>query len=419
MLSDATKARIEHELDARTVRVGAWLYRRTGGRLMRPWHRRALILTTTGRRSGLPRTVLLQYFPDGRDMVVVAANGGMPRHPFWYLNLEAHPQALVEVGTRTLRVRAQECPPEDAERLWTQVLATAPDYERYRRRTTRRIPLLRLVPEPDGTRRGQTAVVTGASSGIGRELARLAARDGYDVVLVARRAQRLESLAEECRELGVSATVVPADLATSEGMAAVRDALGDVTVDVLVNDAGVGGRGRFATERPTTADLAMVRLNVEAVVELTGAVLPGMVQRHRGAILNVASIAGYLPGPGQAVYHASKAFVRTFSLALAEEYRGTGVSVTTLSPGPVDTEFAQAAGITTGAQRRTPLIPVMSAAEVAEAGWNGLLAGRSSVVPGLGTRVGLQSLRFIPWRTVARAAAVKPQTAAPQTAAPE
>ena len=107
MLSDTTKARIEHELDARTVRVGAWLYRRTGGRLMRPWHRRALILTTTGRRSGLPRTVLLQYFPDGRDMVVVAANGGMPRHPFWYLNLAANPQALVEVGGRTLRVRAR------------------------------------------------------------------------------------------------------------------------------------------------------------------------------------------------------------------------------------------------------------------------------------------------------------------------
>lgn len=413
MLSDTTKARIEHELDARTVRAGAWLYRRTGGRLMRPWHRRALILTTTGRRSGLPRTVLLQYFPDGRDMVVVAANGGMPRHPFWYLNLAANPQALVEVGSRTLRVRAQECPPEDAARLWTQVLATAPDYDRYRRRTTRRIPLLRLVPEPDSTRRHQTAVVTGASSGIGRELARLAARDGYDVVLVARRAERLEALAEECRELGVSATAIPADLATSAGVAAVREALNDTTVDVLVNNAGVGGRGRFAVERPTTADLAMVRLNVESLVELTGAVLPGMVQRRHGAILNVASIAGYLPGPGQATYHASKAFVRAFSLALAEESRGTGVTVTTLSPGPVDTEFAQSAGIRTEAQRRTPLIPVMSAAEVAEAGWHGLLAGRSSVVPGLGTRVGLQSLRFLPWRTVARAAAVKPQAAVP------
>jgi hypothetical protein len=254
-------------------------------------------------------------------------------------------------------------------------------------------------------------VVTGASSGIGRELARLAARDGYDVVLVARRAERLESLAEECRELGVSATAIPADLATSAGVAAVRQALDDLTVDVLVNDAGVGGRGRFAVDRPTTADLAMVRLNVESVVELTGAVLPGMVQRRHGAILNVASIAGYLPGPGQAVYHASKAFVRAFSLALAEENRGTGVTVTTLSPGPVDTEFAQTAGISTGAQRRSPLMPVMSAAEVAEAGWNGLLAGRSNVVPGLGTRVGVQSLRFISWRTVARAAAVKPPAA--------
>jgi deazaflavin-dependent oxidoreductase (nitroreductase family) len=95
MLSDRTKARIEHEFDARSVRVGVWLYRRTRGRLTRPWRRRALILTSTGRRSGLPRTVLVQFFPDGQDMLVVAANGGAPHDPYWYLNLKANPSALV------------------------------------------------------------------------------------------------------------------------------------------------------------------------------------------------------------------------------------------------------------------------------------------------------------------------------------
>ncbi len=410
MLSDRTKARIEHEFDARSVRVGVWLYRRTGGRLTRPWRRRALILTTTGRRSGLPRTVLVQFFPDGQDMLVVAANGGMPHDPFWYLNLKANPSALVEVEGRTVRVRAQECGDEEAARLWPRVLATAPDYERYRRRTTRRIPVLRLVPDRDSNDQRQTAVITGASSGIGRELALLAVRDGYDVVLVARRADRLQSLAQECRARGASASAVPADLMTSAGMDKVLGTLAGLKVDVLVNDAGIGGRGRFATERDITADLAMVRLNVEAVVALTGAVLPGMVQRRHGAILNVASIAGYLPGPGQAVYNASKAFVRAFSLALAEESRGTGVSITTLSPGPVDTEFAARAGRGQSHPRRRPLMPVMTAADVAEAGWEGLRAGRSTVVPGMTTRIGLQTLRFIPWQTIARATAEKPRS---------
>jgi uncharacterized protein len=230
------------------------------------------------------------------------------------------------------------------------------------------------------------------------------------VLLVARRADRLESLARECRARGASARAVPADLTTSAGMDKVLGTLAGLKVDVLVNDAGIGGRGRFATERDITADLAMVRLNVEAVVALTGAVLPGMVQRRHGAILNVASIAGYLPGPGQAVYNASKAFVRAFSLALAEESRGTGVSITTLSPGPVDTEFAVRAGMGQSHPRRRRVMPVMTAADVAEAGWEGLRAGRPTVVPGMTTRIGLQTLRFIPWQTIARATAEKPRS---------
>lgn len=138
--------RIENAVDRHSVRVGAWLVRRTRGRIVRLWRRRALVLTTTGRKSGRPRTVVVQYFPDGRDMVVVAANSGMPTHPAWYLNLTARPEALVDVEGRRLRVRAEELSADEREAWWPRVLAAAPDYARYRERTDRTIPLLRLVP---------------------------------------------------------------------------------------------------------------------------------------------------------------------------------------------------------------------------------------------------------------------------------
>ena len=143
------RTRFENFVDRHSVRVGAWLLRRTRGRIVRLWGRRALVLTTTGRRTGMPRTVVVQYFPDGHDFVVVAANSGMPTHPAWYLNLTAHPEARVEVEGRRLAVRASELPPEEAADWWPRVLATAPDYARYPQRTGRRIPLLRLVPEDD------------------------------------------------------------------------------------------------------------------------------------------------------------------------------------------------------------------------------------------------------------------------------
>jgi len=139
--------RLETPVDRHSVRFGAWLLRRTRGRAVRLWRRRALVLTTTGRRTGLPRTVVVQYFPDGRDLVVVAANSGRPTHPAWYLNLVAHPEAEVDVEGRSVRVRAEELSPAAADAWWPRVLAAAPDYARYRARTDRRIPLLRLVPE--------------------------------------------------------------------------------------------------------------------------------------------------------------------------------------------------------------------------------------------------------------------------------
>ena len=155
------RTRIEHAVDKRSVRIGAWLLRRTRGRIVRLWRRRALVLTTIGRRSGLPRTVVVQFFPDGEDLVVVAANSGLPTHPAWYLNLTAHPRARVEVEGRTLQVEAREMGPEEADAFWPRVLEAAPDYARYRERTGRVLPLIRLVPaEPRTVTRGPYRVAT-------------------------------------------------------------------------------------------------------------------------------------------------------------------------------------------------------------------------------------------------------------------
>jgi uncharacterized protein len=257
------------------------------------------------------------------------------------------------------------------------------------------------------------ALVTGASSGIGSELARLAARDGYDVLLVARRADRLAALADElAREHGVEARTVSADLATPHGVEEIERARAGAPVEVLVNNAGVGGRGRFATERDVRADLDMIQLNVVSLVHLTGIMLPGMVERGSGGILNVASTAGYAPGPLQAVYYATKAFVKSFSEALTAECRGTGVRVTALCPGPVDTEFAAAAGLEETSLMRTPLIKV-PAPKVAAAGWRALRRGRAVVVPGLAMRIAMQSLRVTPRRVAARISEMS--QSAPQT----
>jgi short-subunit dehydrogenase len=240
-------------------------------------------------------------------------------------------------------------------------------------------------------------VVTGASSGIGRELARLAAKAGYDAVLVARRQERLDALAAELAGTGVTARPVVADLSQTSGVDRVLASLAGAPVDVLINDAGVGGRGAFAVERDLALDLAMIRLDVLALVELTGRLLPGMVER-------VAAGCSTCPPSPATCPVASKAFVKSFSLALAEETRGTGVRVSTLCPGPVRTEFAEAAGYRAGEVRSNALMPIRSAAEVAAAGWDGLMAGRSLVVPDLPTRIGVQALRFVPWQWVMRTA---------------
>jgi uncharacterized protein len=252
------------------------------------------------------------------------------------------------------------------------------------------------LPTPGADR---TAVVTGASSGIGREIARQLARRGHGLTLVARREDRLCTLADELTAAhGARVDTVPADLtdqAAREGVLRTVDDRG-LTVAVLVNAAGLSTVGPVHRNDPA-AELAMIRTDVEALAHLCSLVLPGMVERGAGAVLNVASTAGFQPMPGQAGYSASKAFVIAYSQALRGELRGTGVTVTVLCPGPVDTEFAATAGFDDAAAKAAlPGIMWRSVEDVAEAAVAGLERGRAVVVPGLANRVGALGGRLAP-----------------------
>lgn len=239
-------------------------------------------------------------------------------------------------------------------------------------------------PAPD-----RTCIVTGASSGIGTEIARVLASRGHGVTLVARRLDRLETLAEQLREHhGVRAEVVVGDLVEPDQRRAVVQAVADrgLTPEVLVNNAGFSTVGPLAEIDPGR-EIQMVRLNVEAVDHLCGLVVPGMVERGRGAILNVASTASYQPLPGQAGYSASKAYVRTFSTALAGEVGPRGVTVTALCPGPVRTEFADVSGLgemDDGNPLPEPLW--VDVADVARIGVDALEDGRLVCIPGPANR---------------------------------
>lgn len=251
------------------------------------------------------------------------------------------------------------------------------------------------APDPPRQRRAETVLITGASSGIGRELARLYASDGAELVLIARSEDKLRQLADElAAKYGVEAQVLPADLSRPASPRDVVEALAQrhIDVDVLVNNAGFGARGSVA-EIGVERQLEMIEVNVAALTQLTVLLLPGMLERRRGAILNVASTAAFQPGPKQAVYCATKAYVLSFTEALAEEVRGSGVRVCCLAPGATDTGFAATAGMLgTRLFRRG----AMDAGRVARAGHNGLRQGKTLVIPGLRNRILAFSVRLSP-----------------------
>jgi len=244
-----------------------------------------------------------------------------------------------------------------------------------------------------------TALITGASAGIGRELARLFAADGHELLLVARRLPELQAL---CAELsgrhGVQARAVACDLASKGALDELLVELRGLELDYLVNNAGFGTVGEFA-ELAAEREAAMVELNVTAVLRLTRAVLPGMVARRKGWILNVGSTAGFQPGPYMATYYASKAFVNSFSEALSYELRASGVSVTVSCPGPTSTEFGALSGVD---QSRLFKLGAASAASVASEAYRAMLRRQPMVVHGLINWFLVQSLRLSP-RAVVRA----------------
>jgi hypothetical protein len=243
------------------------------------------------------------------------------------------------------------------------------------------------LPAPNPAR---TCLVTGASSGIGEEIARLLASRGFGVTLVARSEDKLEALAGQLASAtGVRVGYIAADLTNEAARAALPAELEarGLLVNVLVNNAGFSTAGPVRSADPAR-ELAMVRTDVEAVVHLCTLFVPGMVERRSGAVLNVASTAAYQPIPGQAAYAASKAFVLSYTHALRGELRSEGVTVAALCPGPVDTGFAAAAGLSkeefTGS---VPSFMVVSAHDVAAAAVAGLEAGRAVVIPGVANRV--------------------------------
>ena len=239
------------------------------------------------------------------------------------------------------------------------------------------------TPAPD-----RTCLVTGASSGIGAEFARQLAARGHGVTLVARREDRLRQLADHLSAAHeIRAEVVAADLSDADARTQLIDTVGErgLTVDVLVNNAGFSTTGPVAEADPE-AEIGMIRTNVEAVAHLCALVVGGMVERRRGAVLNVASTAAFQPMPGQAGYAATKAFVRSYSQALGAEVKPHGVSVTALCPGPVRTEFADTAGFD-GSEDMVPEFMWVDAAEVARCGLDALESGRSIVIPGAANRV--------------------------------
>lgn len=247
----------------------------------------------------------------------------------------------------------------------------------------------------------RTALITGASGGIGLELAKLFARDGWNLVLVARSREKLEANARALETAHkISVRVVTKDLGLPGAAREIHNEISaaNIAVEALVNNAGYGLRGPFAAN-DYDAEIGMISLNVTALTELTKFFLPAMIAARRGYIMNVASTAGFQPGPFGAVYYATKAYVVSFTEAVAEELRGTGVIASVLCPGPTETGWADRAGMNSTLLFKRG---VMDAATVARIGYRGLMNGKVTVIAGLKNLLLMESSRLMPRRLTVR-----------------
>ena len=245
----------------------------------------------------------------------------------------------------------------------------------------------------DGLR--SAIVITGASAGIGKAMAMSARRERGVAVLVARSPDALNAVANQVRQTGGQALTLELDLLSDNAPARLSDFLSrnGLACDVLVNSAGYGLRGEAAVI-PIQEQLGIVDLNIRALAELTLHFLPGMVARGRGGVINLGSVAGFLPGPHMSTYYASKAFVRSFSNALHEELRRKGVTVTLVAPGPVRTKFLEKAGAKRAALFR--LLPKADAEFVADCAWRGFMQKRRIIVPGISAKLTLLAASIVP-----------------------
>lgn len=250
----------------------------------------------------------------------------------------------------------------------------------------------------DRKRERETALITGASSGIGLDLAQLMAPN-FDLIITARNQSELEKLAREFEaQHGNHVHVIPADLAKPEAPQQIFAEIErrGLPVDILINNAGFGSYGAFAESDPRTS-LDMIEVNIAALTALTRLTLPGMIQRKRGKIMNVASTAGFQPGPLMAVYYATKAYVIMFSEAIANELKDSGITVTCLCPGATATKFAGRANME---ESRLFKLGAMKSKDVAIAGYKGMMAGKSLVIPGVLNKTIAMSVRFSPRKLV-------------------
>lgn len=245
----------------------------------------------------------------------------------------------------------------------------------------------------------KTALVTGASEGIGYEFCQLLAKDGYSVVLTARNQQRLEQRAAELQKYNIETVVIAEDLSKVDACKNLFRQLQEknIEIDILINNAGFATFGMYSTTSLET-ETQLLQVNVVALTQLTKLFLPAMLKKGAGKIMNVGSMAGFVPGPGMAVYYASKAYVMSFSEALANELAGTGVNVTLLCPGPTTTEFQARAGMADS--KLFKLVKPMTALAVAEEGYRGMMRSESIVITGAINQISAAITKFIPRKAV-------------------